>query len=71
MTFQLVTRYCAKCRTGTPFEYDTETEKGRCTICADKQIRRHAQRKLASADPQDEVAAFRAALEPRGERRRK
>jgi hypothetical protein len=40
MSYQLVTRYCARCKTGTPHEYDDETEKGRCVLCADKSIRK-------------------------------
>jgi hypothetical protein len=67
MTFQLVTRYCKKCQTGTPFEYDDETERGRCAICADKQTRHRAQKRTTD-DHQTETERFIAALDGHGNR---
>jgi hypothetical protein len=42
MTYRLMTFYCARCRTATPHEYDTERERARCALCADKQFRLRA-----------------------------
>jgi hypothetical protein len=65
MTFQLVNFYCHRCRTGTPHEFDSETQKSRCVICTDKEIRHAAQKRLAIAD---EIDSFIAALDGAGDR---
>jgi DNA-directed RNA polymerase subunit RPC12/RpoP len=46
MTYRLTTFYCSRCKTATPHEHDTEHEKARCTICADKQIRAGRQSRM-------------------------
>jgi DNA-directed RNA polymerase subunit RPC12/RpoP len=65
MTYRLLTFYCARCKTGTPHEYDTEQEKARCTICADKKIRAGRQSRM---DHEHTINRHIAALDGMGNR---